>query len=100
MGLVNTKQDDTLETLTQDLWKSIENQKYVTLQLYSHGWTMQTCVCLDDVTLDECLIIVAGNLELTIDYKQAAIFEVVKDEFEHNYYVICDDLSIDFGFMD
>ena len=99
MGLVNMKQENTLETLTKDLWESVENQKDVIIQWHLHGCTVRICACLDDIVTDECLILTSGNDEFIIDYKNSSQFNVTKDEFEHNYYLTCDDVNIEIGFM-
>lgn len=100
MGQNNMKKDETLETLTQDLLESVENHKPVIIHIHSSGLDMADTVYLDDAVIDQCLNLISGHLEINVDFRKSVLIRVERDEYEHNYYIVCENLGIDLCFMD
>ena len=99
MTLVNLGQHATLAMLTKDLLNSLVNDTFVNVHIQSDMIEMSHCIVPDDVIIGDDIMIVKGNLQLTIKVKKSDEFNITYDEIENGYCIHCDNtyFYIDFN---
>lgn len=98
MTLVNFEQQTVLAMLEKNLLDSITNNKFVNVHIQSDGLEMSNCIIPDDVIIENDIIIMRDNFQVTIKTEEADDFDIEYDEFENGYHIHCNnaDYYIDF----
>lgn len=98
MALVNIKQHEVLTILKQDLLESMKNNSFVNVHIYSSIADVSHCVIPDEIIIEDYLMITEKHFEFNVHFDNVKSFELIQDEYEHSYYMRCDDMCIDFYF--